>query len=156
MKWEYYALMTLVCLPLLSNGQRYVLEPDPSLLISESTCIPLFVDTEVRLVRGMGCSDNILLSNEFSTVSFLNIAEDSIDYTFDSPGTYVAFCGSGSGAIAIQSLCFNIQPQAAAPIPTMGEWSLIFLLLLLMIFMTVSFYSQSSAIMNFHTKEQNA
>ena len=102
---------------------------DPSVA---SDCIAVFQSQTVDIVSSMTCVDPLdILYDKTGPISGLgsNIASFSGTYSlkFDSIGIYSIFCGSKD----IADQCFHVLDPVATP--TMGQWGLIILALLLLI-----------------------
>jgi len=107
---------------------------DPSVA---SDCIVAFQSQTVVVVSTMTCVDplDILYDKTGPILGFgttVGSFSGTYSLTFDSIGIYSFVCGSK----AIADQCFHVLDPVATP--TMGQWGLIILSLLLMIFGVVA------------------
>jgi hypothetical protein len=119
------------------NGQSvFRLSPDRN-LDSNQDCIELEVNSTVTLERNSDCGPSIIVtSNGGSTINLSSIKQAE-DFTFDELGDFVVFC-NGTTENSVTALCFTIFDPSlsnlvAADIPTMGEWAIISLFLVMLI-----------------------
>ena len=84
----------------------------------------------VQAVKATCGNDIVLLdesANNLLTVTVTG-SDTTFNYTFDEAGTFTFFCGAGTTAIATHAICVDVQT-----IPTLSEWGIISLTLLLLI-----------------------
>ncbi len=102
------------------------------------TCITIDVGTTISFSRNVTapnpiCDNNINFVNfDVSPVIDSSFMADNFNWTFSELGIYNIFCGAPSGALAggQANVCYNVVPR---PIPTVGEWGLILMSLVLLI-----------------------
>ncbi len=127
-------IILLICSLVTTSAQVIVLTPDAGLDVNAGPCTEIVAGTTLNFERGTGCDLDILITtNALPPVELLQTSAATTSYTFNAEGSFVVFCGATSGgAIATQAICVNVAP-ASASIPTLGEWGLIFLVLLFLI-----------------------
>ena len=123
------------------QAQTVVLVPDASLAtsIGPSTCTSLRLGETIQFSRAGSCGGDIIVSNDRGVTSLLTTSAASFNFTFEVPGEYVVFCNATDASAAVPALCIIVSDA----VPTVGEWGVITLGLLLMIFMVVAFKVQS-------------
>lgn len=114
-----------------------------------SQCTNIIVGSEFQFTRvtGNGCGGNFGLIEINGSAYEINTSNNSFDYTFNNEGSFLISCGitpPGSVGVTIPSskVCYTVSQ--AQTVPTMGEWGLISLSLLLLITMAVAFKSDLS------------
>ncbi len=137
----------LVCSLLMTLGlgaQVITLEVDNSLVISSSTCTTIEPGETLFFERGTSCGGVVGISTD-DGATFTALTETtpgSFEYTFASAGSYMVYCGAPPTDLsraATSAFCV-IVPDA---VPTLGEWGLISLAFLLMIFSVVAIRNTS-------------
>ena len=81
------------------------------------------------------CGGDIRIEHESGDEFFFSSTEGSFDFEFDQVGIYIIFCGAQAPDIVNRvestAACFSVLPV----VPTIGQWGVIILSLLLIIFM---------------------
>ena len=90
-------------------------------------CVEVLLNNTLDFERGTTCSADVVILDE-DNIEIFRTDELAFSYTFDELGTFTIYCGAGATAVAMRSLCVN-----ASVIPTLSEWSVICLMLILMI-----------------------
>ena len=120
MKTILILLVVFLC-TLSSNAQLVILEPIDDL----PPCTSINLGQVVNFQRGVDCiADVVLLDIEGNEV--FRSSDLSFSYTFDAPGEFTFYCGAGPVAIAMAALCVQVSI-----VPTLSEWGLICLGLIL-------------------------
>lgn len=106
---------------------------------SQPVCINVLNNSVQTFERDATCAGLILIRNtvtEVETFIDLDDDEDSFTFTFSSPGRYDIYCDAAEpfdplmmGA-AVIAACIDV----VEPVPTMSEWGIICMLLILLIF----------------------
>lgn len=121
------------------SGQAIMLSPDAGLVVSPSTCMTITAGETLQFERSGSCGANAYVSNDMGTTSLLTTADMSFGFTFDTPGEYVIFCNSSPTSTATPAVCIIVTDV----VPTVGEWGVITLGLLLMITMVIGYRTQT-------------
>lgn len=129
-----FLIFSSLCL----NGQAIMLSPDAGLVVSPSTCMTITAGESLQFERSGSCGANAYVSNDNGTTSLLTTADMSFGFTFDTPGEYIVFCNASANAVATPALCIIVTDV----VPTVGEWGVITLGLLLMITLVIGYRSQ--------------
>ncbi len=128
------ALLTFVLIPLFISSQT-VLEVIPS---GDLVCTDVVIGETVPFAMSNLCGANVEIHLEGIPVAVFT--EPLFEYTFDQVGEYVIFCfappvGSvNESRVAITAACFRTVDQV---VPTLEQWGVINLGLLLLIFGSV-------------------
>ena len=100
-------------------------------------CSPVPLAQTLEFDRGINCDvDVILLDSDMNEV--FRTSDQSFSITFDQPGEFTFFCGAGPSAVAMAAICVEVDL-----IPTLSEWSVICLGLILMIIGTIKIKDQT-------------
>ncbi len=113
-----FLTLTVVCF-----AQNIVLNPTSPL----EPCIELVVSGTLFFERGDQCDADVIIVDAGNNEIFRS-SDQTFSYTFDEIGDFVIFCGAGPGAVAMAAVCVT------AIVPTLSQWSIICLSLLLIIF----------------------
>jgi len=138
MKKRIFRTLTAILFVLVSNliiGQIEIGEINLTVPITNTECSSLTLGETVTFTRSSNCGGDILIT--LNDVEVLNTPELSPSFTFSEAGRYVIFCGAGTDAVAVPKFCYIVN--APITVPTLGEWGIICLFLLISIIATVSF-----------------
>lgn len=93
-----------------------------------------FIRNQIGTATQLVCDNDINFSNLDVTPAIDSVfTANSFTWLFDELGTHNIFCGApGMLAGGQANVCYNVVPVQA--IPTLGEWGLIIMTLLLVIF----------------------
>ena len=112
---------------------QIVLEVDQT----SDECVEVLLNSTLDFVRGGSCSTDVVILDSDNFEVFRS-NEQEFSFRFDERGTFTIFCGAGPNAVAMRSLCVE-----ATVVPTLSEWSIICLMLVLMIFGVISIRQKS-------------
>ncbi len=113
--------------------------------IGPSTCTTIRLGETIRFEASGACGETFSLSNDRGITTLMSATNPdlSFDFTFTETGEYTLFCnGSTDPALPTASsvaLCIIVSD----PVPTVGEWGVITLGLLMLIFMVAAYKTQS-------------
>jgi len=141
------SLFVAILFALKLSGQVINISPDPTLIppIDPGQCMIIEPGTSLTFERNPDCDANLLITDGNGAVTFLDTSASSAPFTFNDPGEYAVFCGGGTGTIAIQAVCVIVQTDVSIQtIPTVKEWGLIILFLLLGLFSAVAMMNNYS------------
>ena len=133
-----YFLRPLVVLsfwimPFISVAQVITLNPTDPL----PPCTSFMLGETITFERGANCNADVVLLDR-NNVEVFRTSDASFTYTFDTAGEFTFFCGAGSGAVAMAAICVQV-----GVIPTLSEWSIICLTLIMMIAGCLAFQQRS-------------
>jgi len=120
---------------LAQNVEVEVGDVNLSIPLNTAECSTAIVGQSFSFTRTSNCTGTILITLDGNEEK-LNTSEFPPLFTFDEPGQYVIFCNAASDNSATPKLCYSVSPSQS--VPTLNEWGLICLLLLLLIFTAVS------------------
>jgi len=125
----------LICLTFFwtANSQTVTLDLNPGLMIPED-CQTITAGTAINFERGMLCDAEVRIEKDGDPIAVLSTPDLTFSYLFAEPGEYIIFCGADAppdAEIAITTACFTVTNNV---VPTLGEWSIIILFLLISIF----------------------
>lgn len=148
MKYVIFVLVTLGAFRVLPAQMTTVdpvtVEPvrDPSSLV----CIGIGLNEIRTFERATNCFGAIRIEFEDGSNEFVPSSEQTFSIAFDRVGRYTLFCGSQFedrlGRVETTAACID----AVEIVPTLGQWSLIILVLILIIVSTVSIFEVKAAI----------
>lgn len=108
-------------------------------------CLTAEVGDAFTFVREAGCGANLFITDPDDIVVW-DSNLPTADLTVLKEGTYRIDCNSSTLAVGIPFACIDVGPASQVePIPTMQEWGVLILFLLLVIFAAV-------AMMNYYGK----
>lgn len=148
MKHVFFILLAVGCLGVLT-GQMSGVEPvtvepirDPSSLV----CTSILLNQTRTFARASNCFGAIRIEYEDGSNEFIPSSEQTFSITFDRLGRFTLFCGSQFeerlGRIETSAACIDVVEI----VPTLGQWSLLVLGLVLTILGTVSILDGKTAI----------
>ena len=123
----------IMCTAVFLNGQTVTLNPTDPL----PPCSSFMIGETVSFERGVSCNADVVLLDA-NNIEIFRTSDAMFTYTFDSPGEFTFYCGAGSGAVAMAAICVEI-----GVIPTLSEWGILSLFLLMMIVSILSFEQRS-------------
>ncbi len=124
-----------------SSQSITVLNPVP--LMNLEPCTDVVQGQQMAFSRGAMCDQDIVVVDSISNELFrIPEGTDLFYYTFTYSGEVTFLCGVGMSTVPVAAMCFNVEPN---PIPTVGEWGLI-ILFLIMLIIGVVFIKQQSVI----------
>ena len=116
------------------NAQALELSPQ-GIVISPETCMEVTQGDVFTFTTASSCGGDIRIEHESGDEFFFSSTEGSFDFEFDQVGIYIIFCGAQAPDIVNRvestAACFSVLPV----VPTIGQWGVIILSLLLIIFM---------------------
>jgi len=110
-------------------------------------CNEIVVGETVSFQMSNLCGADVQIHYEGGVVAV--ITEETFEYTFDLPGEYIIFCfappanEATQSRTAITAACYRVVDQV---VPTLEQWGVINLSLLMMIFGVVFIYSEDESV----------
>jgi len=122
---------------LLLSAQTLELAPQ-AVDVSPESCIGI-TEGDVWIFTTAGsCGGDIRIEHESGDEVFFSSSLESFEFEFDQPGIYIIFCGAQApgdlSRVEATAACFSVIPI----VPTIGQWGVIILTLLLAIYMVSS------------------
>lgn len=117
-----------------ASTQNVILNIDTNLSIP-GDCQTITEGTSITFERGLGmfqCDPEVIIQRDGESIPVFATNDLIFTYDFSEPGEYVIFCGNTlvtSTRVATTAACFTVLSS----VPTMGEWGVIILGLLLII-----------------------
>lgn len=131
------AITAVMALSVSASAQTITLTPNAGLDVNVGPCTEITAGTTLTFNRSVDCDEDILITTTaIPPVELLQSSDAVVTYTFSDEGSYVVFCGAPSSgmAVAVQAICVNVGPAAPVnPIPTIGEWGIILLVLIMLV-----------------------
>ena len=116
------------------SAQTLELAPQ-SIDISTESCIGVTVGDIWTFTTAASCGGDVRIEHDSGEEVFFSSTLDSFEFEFDQAGIYVIFCGaqspSDASRVEVTAACFSVIPI----VPTIGQWGLIILALLIAIYM---------------------
>ena len=144
-----FCSIIMMFLVVAANAQTITLTPDPTLDPTVGPCTLITPGTTLSFDRTTACDEGILITRTdvFPPLELVLSEDAVVSYTFADEGDYVVFCGAPPtvGSVAVNAVCINVNEANAAPIPTLGEWGIIFLVLAAMIIGIIALRQPNSA-----------
>jgi|GEM_PF-3120362 len=122
-------LITVVCR---LGAQDIILRIDP-FLDPDTDCQYIETGAIVSFERGQGmaqCDPDVIIFKDDDLTPIFMTSSLTFDFQFEEPGRYIIFCGAPGGTeVATTAACFFVVDL----IPTLDQWGIIILLLLILI-----------------------
>jgi len=119
---------------MLLNSQTLELTPQ-AIDVSAESCISATVGDIWTFTTAASCGGDIRIEHESGDEIFFSSTLEFFEFEFDQTGIYIIFCGAldpgDASRVEVTAACFNIIPI----VPTIGQWGVIILTLLLTIYM---------------------
>ena len=100
-------------------------------------CLEIEMGERVIFTRDGSCGPHLLISPDRGRTTLFASPKAVVPFVFEDPGEYTIFC-NGTTDSALTALCINVVDPSVVdlngnPIPTMGEWGVVCLFLMMMI-----------------------
>ena len=136
-------LVLVVASTTISFSQNIVLTPDSGLNTDSPSCITIGVGENIQFDASGSCSGAVFVSADLGVTKTYLTAP--YEFTFTSAGSYLVFCNAPDPSdVAIPAACIIV----ADVVPTVGEWGVITLEILLAIFLVLAYKTQNQKSLN--------
>lgn len=114
--------------------------------IGPSTCTSVRLGETITFQASGACGETFSLSNDRGTTTLASATSPSLsfDFTFNTPGEYTVFCNGVTDPTSPTASSVAMCIIVSDAVPTVGEWGVITLGLLMMVFLVVAYKTQSN------------
>lgn len=150
MRTIYTSLLLLAFFCLESNLEaQSTIQLSPTTIDFTTDCIEVLVGSTVDFISESDCGGTSAITLGRGAQVVFNTDKQDFRYTFDELGEYTLLCNLSNDALGSPTACISVVESLSAlppggAVPTVGEWGIIAMMLILLIVATLAFEQQIS------------
>ncbi len=123
----------------------------PSTIDFNTDCVEVLVGSTVDFTSSSDCGGTSAITTDRGVSVVFSTEKTSFNYAFEDLGEFTLLCNLGATNSGSATVCINVveslsnlSPGPSMGVPTMGEWGIVCLMLVLMICSTLTLTQMKS------------